>query len=320
MNKGLNSISILSSARQTLLQEAKAITDQIKYLNGDFEDAVRMIMTCSGKIVITGIGKSGIIGRKISATFASTGTPSFFLHPAEAFHGDLGMLSPDDVIVALSNSGETNEILEIIPFLKCTSNKIISITQNKNSTLAINSDIHIQIYVPREACPLNLAPTTSTTVMLAIGDALAIVLMKLRGFKPQDYAMYHPGGNLGKRLLTEVSELMIRENLPIVPPDANVKDVLFAITKSRVGIAVVQVEKSILGVITDGDIRRFIQREDDKAFTAHAGQIMTKNPITISPDSKLYEAEELMKKHKIHTLLVVTDEMLVGLIELYDLT
>lgn len=311
---------ILETAREVLLNEAEALLCIKEKLNGEFVAAVEMILACRGKIILTGIGKSGIIAKKIAATFASTGTPSFYLNPSEAFHGDLGMISKEDVVVALSHSGETDEVLKIIPFIHENGNKLISMTGNAESALAKNSDLHLDVEVEHEACILDLAPTSSTTAQLALGDALACALMKMRNFTSQDFARLHPGGSLGRRLLMRVGQVMRNHDLPIVSESATAAEMIHAISRGGLGLIVVQREEKILGIITDGDIRRAMESRQAAFFDIHPMDIATREPKCIHPDSKLIEAEKSMTRHKVNSLLVVDyDEHLVGVIQIYDI-
>ena len=276
--------------------------------------------TAGAKLVVTGMGKSGLIGRKIAATLASTGTPSFFLHPGEAFHGDLGMISPEDTVLALSYSGETDEILKIVPFIHTNGNKPISMTGNPESTLARNSDVHLDVAVRHEACILHLAPTTSTTAQIAMGDAMAVALMKLRNFTSIDFARLHPGGSLGRRLLMTVGNVMHKEGLPVVAPDCSAKDMIHAVSKGGLGLIVICEGDKVLGIVTDGDIRRAMERRESEFFSIRAMDIATPNPKTIGPDEKLIAAEKKMTQHKINSLLVTDDQgKLVGVIQIYDI-
>ena len=310
---------VISSVKETIRIEAESVLDQLDIVNSQFPKAIHILLNVGGKVVVTGMGKSGIIGRKISATFASTGTPSFFLHPAEAYHGDLGMVSNNDVILALSNSGETDEILKIIPFFKSNGNAIVSITGNDQSTLALNSEAHLLIRILKEACPLSLAPTSSTTVSLVIGDALAVCLMKLKNFKHEGFAKFHPGGNIGKRLLSKAQDVMRRSNLPIANPDSNISEILNQITRTRLGIVVILSDDKVVGVITDGDLRRFISKFGKEIFEKKAIDFMTNNAKTVLPTASLSEVEELMRLHKIHSAPVVNlENRLLGVIELFD--
>jgi arabinose-5-phosphate isomerase len=313
-------INIIGSLKETLRNEGQSILKQIEYLNGDFSKVIELISMTKGKLVVTGMGKSGIIGRKISATFSSTGTPSFFVHPAEAFHGDLGMVTEEDIVLALSNSGETDEILKIIPFFRAKKNSIISITRNSRSTLAINSDVHIELHIGKEACPLNLAPTTSTTVMLALGDALAIAVMQVKDFKAENYAMFHPGGSLGRRLLSKVENIMRTHDLPFVTPNSSLPDLINTMSRGKLGLALVNEGEKTIGIITDGDLRRLMELKGKEAFDLKAREIMTKNPKTIHPQTILNEAEELFNHYKINSLIVASEAgITLGVIQIYNL-
>jgi len=311
---------ILDTARETLSNEGNAILRQIELINGNFVKAVELIVASKGKVVVTGMGKSGIIGRKISATLASTGTPSFFLHPAEAFHGDLGMVTPDDLVFALSNSGETDEVLKILPFFKENGNKIISLCGNPASTMALNSDIHLELKIDSEACPLNLAPTTSTTVMLALGDAIAIAAMQMKNFKEENYARFHPGGALGRKLLAKVEYKMRTDKLPVVTTNSPLKDVINTMSRGRLGLALVNEGNRTIGIITDGDLRRLMEAKGKNAWDMKAAEFMTRNPKTIKLGTSLHDTEEMMTELKITSLIVVNSEgNTEGVVQIYDL-
>jgi arabinose-5-phosphate isomerase len=310
---------VLKIGREVFRVEAEEILKSLDLLDDSFASAVETILDSSGKVVICGMGKSGIIGRKISATLSSTGTPSFFLHPAEAYHGDLGMVEPDDTVILISNSGETDEVLKIIPFLKSQNSKTISITNNSLSTLAKNTDIHLYLGVTKEACPLQLAPTTSTTLTLVMGDALAVALMELREFKDIDFAQFHPGGSLGRRLITKVEDVMSQNNLPTAQPHTGIKEVIEIVSSGKKGLVAILKDEKLFGVITDGDIRRAMEGREQEFFSLKAEDIMTLQPKRVELGEKLIKAEELMTHHRINTLFVVQDENLVGIIELYDL-
>ena len=312
--------TILETAREVLKTEAEAILGIKEMLDGEFVSAVEAILACEGKVILTGMGKSGIIAKKIAATLASTGTPSFFLNPGEAFHGDLGMISEGDIIIALSYSGETDEVLKIVPFIHENGNLLISITGNTESALAKNSNIHLHTMVEREECVLHLAPTTSTTAQLALGDALACAVMKMRDFTSQDFARLHPGGSLGRRLLMKVGNVMRRHDLPIVSESATAIDMIHAISRGGLGLIVVECEGEILGIITDGDIRRAMESRQSAFFDICPMDIATREPKTISPESKLIEVERQMTQHKVNSLLVVDNNRhLVGVIQIYDI-
>lgn len=313
-------MDILSIGKRTLELEAQTLLHQVGQLNGSFEEAVNLILHSKGKIVVTGMGKSGIVGRKIAATFASTGTPSFFMHPGEAYHGDLGMVEKDDVLLALSFSGETDEILRIIPFFQSNGNAVISMTGNSNSTLARNSHIHLELRVKKEACPLSLAPTSSTTLTMALGDALAVALMEAKAFKPEDFARFHPGGSLGRKLLAKVEHKMRSENLPIIRPDSTFSEIIHVISTGRLGLALVNEGEHTQGIITDGDLRRLMEDKGKNAWDYTAFDFMTRNPQKIQVGISLHEAEELMRNKKITSLPVVSAKgKTVGVIQIYDL-
>lgn len=314
--------NILEIARRTFEIEAQSIKELGGKLGTGFENAVRMIFESQGKLIVTGMGKSGIVGRKISATLASTGTPSFFMHPGEAFHGDLGMAEPQDIVLAISNSGESDEVLRLIPFFKDNGNKIVAMTGNPHSSLALNSDCHLEISVIKEACPLELAPTTSTTITMVMGDAIAIALMELRNFKRENYARFHPGGSIGRRLLLRVENIMRTDQLPVISPDTKMVDVINAISKGRLGLAVISNNGEILGIITDGDMRRTFEKMGENSFHLNASGIMTKNPKCVSSKLKLVEAQQIMIDNKITSLLVTADGRpygLEGVIQVYDI-
>ena len=320
MKNDTNMSQIKQYAIDTFNAEADAIRNLSNLLTDDFDQAVEAILVCTGKVVVTGMGKSGIIGKKIAATLASTGTPAFFLHPGEAYHGDLGMISKNDVVLAIANSGQTDEVLKLIPFMQNNGNTIIAITGNPQSTLAKNAHFHLNINVGREACPLNLAPTSSTTAMLVMGDALAIALMKMRNFKAEDYAVFHPGGSLGRRLLMTVGNVMRSHDLPVVAPDCSATDMIHAISKGGLGLIIICDGDRIEGIVTDGDVRRAMERRRAEFFNIKAADIATPNPKTISADRKLIEAEKMMTRNKV-TSLLVTDAAgkLSGVIQIYDI-
>lgn len=299
--------------------EAQAVLDLIPLLTADFNKAIDLIYRCKGKLIITGVGKSGHIGEKIAATLASTGTPSFFVNPLDAFHGDLGMISSDDIVLAISYSGNTDELLRFIPFLLERNIPIIGMSGNPHSLLAQYSVCHLNIYVRREACPLNLAPTSSTTATLAMGDAIACALMEVRHFKASDFAQFHPGGSLGKRLLSKVKDYMVSGNLPMVSLDTKVSDTIIEISKTKQGIAVVLNENFVVGVVTDGDVRRAMQQKQECFFSLTVKEIMSTHPKTIYETAKLSDAEVLMRKYNIHSLVVVdNNQKFVGIIDAFS--
>lgn len=291
--------------------ESRAVADLSKKLNSDFSDSIESILGTSGRLIICGMGKSGIIGKKIAATMASTGTPSFFMHPGEAYHGDLGMVSPDDVFIAISNSGETDEVVKLIPFLKDNGNVLIAMTGNPKSTLAQAANYHLDVGVEQEACPLQLAPTASTTATLAMGDALAVTLMKARDFKPENFARFHPGGSLGRRLLSRVENEMSTENLPILKATASMADVITTMSKSGLGLAIVMAE-DVAHVITDGDLRRAIERYQAELFSKCANDLMVANPVTVKVGTRVEDALQLMDGKGINSVLVSDGKNIVG--------
>lgn len=299
--------------------EAEAIMNLIPLLTSDFSKAVDLIYKCKGRFIITGVGKSGHIGAKIAATLASTGTPSFFVNPLDAFHGDLGMFTSNDVVMAISNSGNTDELLRFIPLLIERNIPIIGMTGNPESLLAQYSTCHLNIKVKHEADPLNLAPTSSTTATLAMGDALACALIEIRHFRPEDFAQFHPGGSLGKRLLTKVKDAMVSTNLPIVTLNQKISETIIEISKTKQGIAVAIDNGKIVGVVTDGDVRRAMQSKQDVFFELTVKEVMSQSPKVINENAKLSEAEKLMRKYNIHSLVVVNDATeFVGIIDAFS--
>ncbi len=312
---------MIKRAKEVLRIEAEAVRSLIKRVDKNFEKAVGLILACKGKVVVTGMGKPGFIGEKISATLSSTGTPSLSLHPADAIHGDLGRVTKDDVIIAISNSGETEEILRLLPTLKKIGAKLIAMTGNMRSTLAKYSDVVLNVGVKREACPFNLAPTASTTAMLAFGDALAIALLDKRGFKKEDFAFYHPGGALGKRLLLKVEDIMRKGKAnPVVKGETKIRDVLLKITGARAGSASVVDKRGVLiGIFTDGDLRRHL--ENDAALSGRqVKNVMTKNPITISKEMLAADAFRILREKKIDEIPVVDkSKRPIGLVDVQDL-
>ena len=312
--------AMLKHAQDVLRMEAEAILELVPRVDENFAAAVKLILDCQGRTVITGMGKSGLIGRKMAATLASTGTPSFYLHPAEGIHGDLGMVTESDVVIALSNSGETGEVLNILPSLRRIGAKIIAMVGKPDSTLGKNADVVLNVGVSKEACPLGLAPTSSTTAALAYGDALALALLKKHNFTASQFAIFHPGGSLGRRLLTRVRDVM-RKDIPCVEPTATLGDVIIRISDARLGIAAIVEQGRLTGVITDGDVRRAMTKYKENFFNIEARQIMSRSPKTVSPDARITEAEEMMRTHKIHSI-VVTDESggPVGVVEFFNVS
>lgn len=314
---------VLRAAKRVLQIERDALAGLFRRLDRDFERACDLILKSKGRVVVTGMGKPGFIAQKISATLSSTGTPSLFLHAAEALHGDLGRVMKEDVVLAFSSSGETEEIVKLLPLIKKIGAKLVAFTGNPKSSLARHSDVVLDVSVRKEACPLNLAPTASTTAMLAFGDALAVALLEQKGFRAEDFAFFHPGGNLGKKLLLKVSDIMRKggEN-PIVPLGTKIKDVLFRITKARAGSATVVDKKGVLkGIFTDGDLRRHLNIKEGKGLlNLPVSQVMTKSPITIRPDRLAAEALEILRSRKIDEMPVVDHSgRPIGLLDVQDL-
>lgn len=319
----LNIRQIMSASLREQGQALLALSERV---DASFEQAVQLMLDCKARVIISGMGKSGLIGRKIAATLASTGTRSFFMHPGEAFHGDLGMVRFDDladIVVLISYSGETDEVLKLIPSLKSFGTRIIAITGGLNSTLANNADVVLDASVRSEVCPNNLAPTTSTTVALAIGDALAVALIRKRNFQPLDFARFHPGGSLGRRLLTRVKDVMLRNRLPMVSLSTPVSEVLLTMTETRTGMALVMDDNGgLAGVITDGDLRRYLV-EHDNLKGVLAADLMTSSPVTISHEAMLADAEQLMRERHLKWLIVLKDALnddhqVAGLLEWVD--
>ena len=307
-------------AIQCIRDEAEALLELIPQIDDNFDAAVSMMFNCHGKIIITGVGKSGHIGAKIAATLSSTGTPAFYVHPLDIFHGDLGVMTSDDVVLALSNSGQTDELLRFIPMVRHMHVPLIAMTGNEHSLLAKYSDIHLKCRVTKEACPLNLAPTSSTTAALAMGDAIAIALMQVRKFKPRDFAQFHPGGELGKRLLTTAADVMRSDDMPIIPEDMHLGEAIIHVSKGKLGLGVsLSPDNTVTGLITDGDIRRAMERWQAQFFDRTVSDIMTRTPKTVLPTTKITEILRIMHKYKIHTVLVVdTNQHLVGIVDHYS--
>ena len=292
--------------------------DLIPQMDENFDRAVELILSCKGKLIVTGVGKSGHIGAKIAATLASTGTPSFFVNPLDVYHGDLGVMAHGDVVLAISNSGQTDELLRFIPMVLHMQIPIIGMSGNPQSLLAKYSTCHLNVSVKKEACPLNLAPTSSTTATLVMGDALAVALMERRHFQPQDFAQFHPGGELGKRLLTTAHDVMLTENLPLLSADMQLGDAIIHVSKGKLGLGVAMADGRIEGIITDGDIRRAMEKWQKEFFSHTVGDIMTRQPKAVRPDAKISEVQKLMNKHKIHSVLVSDgDGRLLGIVDRY---
>jgi len=314
---------IIEEAKKVIRIEARALNDLAESINGDFEQAVSIILSSKGRVVVTGMGKSGLIGQKIASTMASTGTPAFFLHPAEAIHGDLGMIIKGDVVIAISNSGETEEVVRILPIVERIGARLISMTGNPHSTLAKCGDVLLNVAVTEEACPLGLAPTASTTATLAMGDALAVALLIERGFKAEDFALFHPGGSLGKKLLLKVSDMMhAGDALPLVRADIPMRQALFEITSKKLGCTgVVDENGALIGVVTDGDLRRALERGVD-FMGRPAGELMTRSPKRILAGDLAAKALQRMEEYSITSLFVFENDespLPVGVVHLHDL-
>lgn len=314
----------IERAKKVLDIEIQGLEEIKNRIDDIFSQVVELILASRGRVVITGVGKSGIIGKKISATLSSTGTPSFFLHPTEAFHGDLGMIQADDIILAISYSGETEELLRLLPIFISRKYPIISLTGNIHSSLAKHSRFVLDISVSREACVLDLAPTASTTACLAMGDSLAVCLLQAKDFRSEDFAFHHPGGNLGKKLLQTAEQVMFTDNLPLVFADANMKNLIDSMTKGKLGLALVisinEKEEHVLeGIVTDGDLRRAMDNFEEMFFTLQARDIMTSKPKSVLPEMKIIDAEALMIQFCITCLPVVRDGILVGVLQMYSI-
>ncbi|EAJ7103536.1 KpsF/GutQ family sugar-phosphate isomerase [Campylobacter upsaliensis] len=307
----------LRIAKEVFEIEAEAIRNLSENLDHNFSKAIELILDIKGRCIISGMGKSGHIGAKIAATLASTGTPSFFMHPGEALHGDLGMITSEDVLIAISNSGETEELLKIIPAVKRRQIPLIAMSGNVKSTLAKQAEIFLNIAIKKEACPLQLAPMSSTTATLVMGDAIAAALMKARKFQPDDFALFHPGGSLGRKLLTKVKDLMVSKKLPIVNPETEFNELVDVMTSGKLGLCIVLENDKLVGIITDGDLRRALKANAKPRFDFKAKEIMSHNPKIIDQEAMATEAEQLMLKHKIKEIVVGKNGRVVGIIQLY---
>ena len=304
---------------QAIKDEAEALLDMIPKMDDQFDKAVDLMLNCKGKVIVTGVGKSGHIGAKIAATLASTGTPSFFINPLDVYHGDLGVMTHDDVVLAISNSGLTDELLRFIPMVLHMEIPIIGMSGNPASLLAKYSTFHLNVGVKKEACPLNLAPTSSTTAALAMGDALAIALMQKRNFRPQDFAHFHPGGELGRRLLTTAQDVMRSDDMPILSPETRLGEAIMIVSEGKLGLGVAEVDGIIAGLITDGDIRRAIERWKADFFNHTVSDIMTRTPKTVELNTKITEIQRIMQQYKIHSVLVISkDNRLLGVVDHYS--
>ncbi|MGQ7845733.1 KpsF/GutQ family sugar-phosphate isomerase [Granulosicoccus sp. 3-233] len=316
-----HSSSFIPTAVESLTNQSKALSTIAQRLGTEFDDAVSLILSCKGRVIVSGMGKSGIVGKKIAATFASTGTPSFYVHPGEAIHGDLGMITAEDLIVLISYSGETEEVVKLMPSLKYFGNKIIGMVGSDNTTLGKQADVTLRVDIEREACPNNLAPTTSALAIMALGDALAVCLIRARDFKPSDFAQFHPGGMLGRRLLSRVVDTMLTENLPLIGPEETVREAIFCMTSGRLGLCIIVENDRLLGILTDGDLRRALIM-DPTMLDKRVRDFMTPVPVTISADAMVSEAETLMRKYKIRALIVTgaregEEDQVCGLIEIF---
>lgn len=310
---------IIEYGIQCIKDEAEATLGLLGQIDESFEKAVDMMYHCHGKIIVTGVGKSGHIGAKIAATLSSTGTPAFYINPLDVYHGDLGVMTSDDVVLALSNSGQTDELLRFIPMLLHMNIPIIGMSANPKSLLAKYSTVHLKVKVEKEACPLNLAPTSSTTAALVMGDALAVALMQVRNFKPRDFAQFHPGGELGKRLLTTAADVMRIENMPLIPKETHLGDAIIEVSRGKLGLGVSVENGRVVGLITDGDIRRAMEKWQSNFFNKTVEDIMTRTPKTVSPSTKIADIQKIMHKYKIHTVLVVDEKMgLCGIVDHYS--
>jgi len=316
----MNTEQILAVGRRTVELETRSVEGLQAYLNEDFAQAVQAIFHCRGRLVVSGIGKSAIVAQKIVATLNSTGTPALFLHAADAIHGDLGMVQENDIVLIISKSGESPEIKVLVPLIKNFGNQLIGMVGQTQSFLAQQADFVLNTTVSKEACPNNLAPTSSTTAQMVMGDALAVCLMEMKGFNGQDFAKFHPGGNLGKRLYLRVKDLYVQNQRPAIAPDAVLKEIIISISGSRLGVTVVtDSTQKVLGVITDGDLRRMLERESELT-SVRAEKIMTRNPKQIGPDAMAIEALDLLRKHDITQLVVVdTNQEYLGVLHLHDL-
>ncbi len=311
--------NIRTLAENCFRDEAQALLDMIPQIDENFDRAVELIFRCKGHVVVTGVGKSGHVGAKVAATLASTGTPSVYISALDAMHGDMGMIVPDDVVLMLSNSGNTDELLRIVAALEQRHIPIVSMTGHSDSLLARHSDVHIPVRVEKEACPLNLAPTSSTTAQMAMGDALAIALMELRHFKAADFASFHPGGSIGRKLVTRVKDVMYTENFPIIPRDMLLVDALVDISSGKLGLGIVlDDEERVQGIITDGDIRRAVVNRRQNFLSVKVEDVMTLHPKTINSEAKLAQIQQMFRRHKIHSLLVVDDQQhLIGIVDYF---
>lgn len=304
------------TAIKCLRDESEALLELIPYIDESFDKTIELMLKCKGKLIVTGVGKSGHIGAKIAATLSSTGTPSFFINPLDAFHGDLGVIMKDDVVLAISNSGQTDELLRFLPYLLERQIPVIGMSGNPESLLAKYSTTHLNTAVTHEACPLGLAPTSSTTAALAMGDALACALIVARGFKASDFAQFHPGGTLGRRLLTKAKDVMRTDDLPVISPDMKLGEAVIHVSRGRLGLCVAVSNEKICGLVTDGDIRRAMEKSQDVFFKRTVADIMSVHPKCVGPETKITEIERIFQQFKIHSVLVVdADNHLLGIVD-----
>lgn len=307
------------TAIKCLRDEAQALLELIPNIDENFDRTVEIILNCKGKLIVSGVGKSGHIGAKIAATLSSTGTPSFFINPLDAFHGDLGVIMPEDVVLAISNSGATDELLRFLPFLLERNIPVIGMSSNPNSLLAQYATAHLNTAVSKEACPLGLAPTSSTTATLALGDALACALIEARNFKASDFARFHPGGSLGKRLLTKAKDVMQKDDLPVIPPTMLLGEAVIHMSRGRLGLCVAEDAGKVVGIITDGDVRRAMETSQDRFFSLKVADIMSLSPKKVSPETKITDIEKILHKNKIHSVLVTdADNRLLGIVDSFS--
>ena len=312
-------MNVRNYAIQCIKDEAEALMGLIPLIDDNFDNAVELMFRCHGKVIVTGVGKSGHIGAKIAATLSSTGTPSFFINPLDVFHGDLGVMTKDDVVLAISNSGQTDELLRFIPMVLHMEIPIIGMSGNPSSLLAKYSTYHINVSVTKEACPLNLAPTSSTTAQLAMGDAMAVALMEKRNFRPQDFAQFHPGGELGKRLLTTAGDVMRTEEMPVITPEMHLGDAIIHVSKGKLGLGIAVRNGEVAGLITDGDIRRAMEKWKAQFFDKTVADIMTTHPKTVGIDTKISQVQNIMNRYKIHSVLVTDkNNRLLGVVDHYS--
>lgn len=314
--------SAVEIARESILSQSAALACIAAGLGEEFNDAIRLIVECPGRVIVIGMGKSGIVGQKIAATLASTGTPAFYIHPADAIHGDLGMITPQDVVLLISNSGGTEEVVKLLPSIKYFGNKIISMVGRDNSSIGDSADVTLILPVAREVCPHNLAPTTSTLVSMAVGDALAVSLMKKKNFKPADFAHFHPGGMLGKSLHSRVRDVMRANDIPLCVPDDDISTAVMAMTASRLGLVVIHQDHQVVGIFTDGDLRRAMLAQGN-VLSAPVREYMSPKPVCVSADDLIKDAEALMREHKVRALVVTSArnseaEKICGVLEIFS--